>query len=288
MTTAPAVLGGSPAFPDGLPLVRPTIPDIPGLAQRLQAILESGILTNNRTAEMIKYASNVTLATMISLANELGRLCSAVGGIDVRDVTHGVHQSAYFTTSAAPGGQVTAGIAAFLEAGCGFGGSCLPKDVTALIAQGAGYGLQMPLLRSVLEINRSQPAEVMQLIARHYSSLRDVSVTVLGLAFKPDTDDIRESPAFPVIRGLKEAGARVTAYDPVAHPTAHEALTDVTLAGSLTAAIADAEIIVLVTRWPEFQQLEKRLAGAARQPLVVDGRRVLNPAAFARYEGIGR
>ncbi len=246
------------------------------------------ILTNNRTAEMIKYASNVTLATMISLANELGRLCSAVGGIDVRDVTRGVHQSAYFTSRLPSGEQITAPIAAFLEAGCGFGGSCLPKDVTALVAQGASYDLDMPLLRSVLAVNRSQPGEVMRLIARHLPDLRDVPVTVLGLAFKPDTDDVRESPAFPIIRSLKVAGARVTAYDPVARPSNQEVLEGVRLAPSLASAVEGAAIVVLVTRWPEFQELEELLGGASSAPLVVDGRRMLDPSAFARYEGIGR
>jgi UDPglucose 6-dehydrogenase len=246
------------------------------------------ILTNNRTAEMIKYASNVTLATMISLANEFARLCSAVGDVDVKDVTHGVHQSAYFTTRLPSGEQLTAPIAAFLEAGCGFGGSCLPKDVTALVAQGAGLGLGMPLLRSVLEVNRGQPAEILRLIGKQFSSVRDLPITVLGLAFKPDTDDVRESPAFPIIRRLKEAGARVTAYDPVAHPVDHEALSGVTFATSLSTAVQGAQVIVIVTRWPEFQQLRELLSGATNQPLVVDGRRVLDPRAFERYEGIGR
>lgn len=246
------------------------------------------VVTNNRAAEMIKYASNVTLATMISLANELARLCSAVGGIDVRDVLRGVHQSFYFTHRLPSGEQVTAAIASFLEAGCGFGGSCLPKDVLALIAQGADYQLGMPLLRSVLEVNRGQPMEMMRLISKHYSSLHDLPVSVLGLAFKPDTDDVRESPAFPLVHLLKQAGARVTAYDPVARPTDHEALSGVVLATSLASALQDAEIIVLMTRWHEFQEIEQMVAGAAKPPLVVDGRRVLHPQAFARYEGIGR
>jgi UDPglucose 6-dehydrogenase/GDP-mannose 6-dehydrogenase len=246
------------------------------------------IVTNNRTAEMIKYASNVTLATMISLANELGRLCSAVGGVDVADVTRGVHKSAYFTSRLPSGENVLAPIASFLEAGCGFGGSCLPKDVTALIAQGRDLGLGMPLLSSVLEINRSQPDEMMRLIGKHYPSLQGQAVTVLGLAFKPDTDDVRESPAFGLIRRLKDAGARVTAYDPVARPPETGDLAGVRRAESLKAAIDGAEIIVLATRWKEFQELPRLLERNGRRPLVVDGRRVLDPATIARYEGIGR
>lgn len=246
------------------------------------------IVTNNRTAEMIKYASNVTLATMISLANEIARLCSAVGGIDVRDVTRGVHESAYFTSRLPDGATVLAPIASFLEAGCGFGGSCLPKDVTALIAQGRDLGLDMPLLSSVLEVNRGQPDEVMRLIGKHYPGMRDLPVAVLGLAFKPDTDDVRESPAFPIIRRLNDSGARVTVYDPVARLPNSEAMVDVRRAESLRDALAGAEVIVLVTSWPEFQEVPRLLEQSARDPLLIDGRRVLDPAKIARYEGIGR
>lgn len=246
------------------------------------------IRCNNATAEMIKYASNSVLATLISFSNEIGRLCAAVGNVDVADVMRGVHASTYLTTRREGAAPVRAGIASFLEAGCGFGGSCLPKDVTALTAQGRDLGLDMPLLRSVLDINRSQPAELLRLVQKHFPDLRGRKVAVLGLAFKPDTDDVRESPAFPVLRALRGAGANLTAYDPVARPTGHEALQGVTLAGSLAEAVADADAVVLVTRWAEFSELAQVLKAAGRSPLVVDGRRVLEPAAFAAYEGIGR
>lgn len=246
------------------------------------------IRCNNATAEMIKYASNSVLATLISFSNEIGRLCAAVGNVDVAEVMRGVHASAYLTSRRDGAAPIRAGIASFLEAGCGFGGSCLPKDVTALTAQGRDLGLEMPLLRSVLDINRSQPAELLRLVKKHFPDLRGRKVAVLGLAFKPDTDDVRESPAFPVLRALREAGALLTAYDPVARPAGHEALQGVTLAGSLAEAVADADAVVLVTRWAEFNQLAQVLQAAGRSPLVVDGRRVLDPAAFAAYEGIGR
>ena len=245
------------------------------------------IVTNPTTAEMIKYASNAVLATMISFSNEIARLCTAVGGVDAVDVMAGVHQACYFTTRRG-NEKITAGITSFLEPGCGFGGSCLPKDVTALIGQGREKGLALDLLRSVLDINRSQSDEIIRLIGKHFASLRDVPVAVLGIAFKPDTDDVRESPAFPIIRKLKARGARLTAYDPVARPVDHEDMLDVTLAESLQEAVAGAEIVVLVTRWSEFKSLRDVLAMTGRRPLVVDGRRVLDPESFARYEGIGR
>ena len=245
------------------------------------------IATNPTTAEMIKYTSNAVLATMISFSNEIARLCAAVGGVDAIEVMRGVHQAGYFTMRRGDE-KLTAPISSFLEPGCGFGGSCLPKDVTALIGQGREKGLTLNLLQSVLNINREQPDEIMRLIGRHFASLEDVRVTVLGIAFKPDTDDVRESPAFPIIRGLKARGARVTAYDPVARPSEHEDLADVNLVASLREAVSDAEIVVLVTRWAEFSELAGLLEVLDRHPLVVDGRRVLDPGAFEHYEGIGR
>ena len=246
------------------------------------------IRTNNSTAEMIKYASNAVLATLISFSNELSRLCTSLGTVDIANVMKGVHESVYLTTRLDDGRKVKAPIASFLEAGCGFGGSCLPKDVTALAAQGNDRGLPMSMMRSVLEINRDQPAELVRLVQKHYPNLAGVKVTVLGLAFKPDTDDLRESPAFPVLKLLRSAGADLTAYDPIARPQGHESMQGVKLADSFESAIAQAEVVVLVTRWAEFSALADRLDRAGRKPLVVDGRRVLDPARFARYEGIGR
>ncbi len=158
------------------------------------------------------------LATMISYSNEIARLCTAVGDVDAIEVMRGVHQSAYFTIRSGEE-RVTAPIARFLEPGCGFGGSCLPKDVTALIGQGSEKGLALPLLKSVLDINKGQPDEMMRLIGRHFRALDGVKVAVLGIAFKPDTDDMRETPAIPLIRRLEEKGAHITAYDPIARPT---------------------------------------------------------------------
>ncbi len=246
------------------------------------------IRCNCKTAEMIKYASNSALATMISFANEFGRLCSALGDVDVADVMKGVHAAAYFTTRLDDGRTVRAPITSFLEAGCGFGGSCLPKDVAALVAQGREHGLDMALLASVLEINAGQPDEMLRLVRRHVPDLEGVRVAVLGIAFKPDTDDVRESPAFPLIRRLRAAGASVVAYDPVARPASHPDLRGVELAGSLREAVAGAGVVLLVTRWNEFRELAAALREVGTQPLVVDGRRLLPPADFAHYEGIGR
>src|SRR5262249_39552745 len=230
------------------------------------------VVVNPTTAAMIKYASNAVLPTMISFSNEIARLCAAVGGVDAVDVMRGVHQASYFTMRRGDD-TFTAPIVNFLEPGCGFGGSCLPKDIAALIGQGREKGLALNLLQSVLDINRGQADEIMRLIGRRFASLLDVPVAVLGIAFKPDTDDVRESPAFPIIRRLKAQGARLTVYDPVARPDEHQELAGVRLVGSLREAVVDAKIVVLVTRWAEFTQLAGLLNELGQRPLVIDGRR---------------
>jgi UDPglucose 6-dehydrogenase len=235
--------------------------------------------TTNRTAEMIKYASNALLATMISFANEVANLSARVG-VDVVDVMRGVHSSRYLTPN---GSEQPAPIASFLEAGCGFGGSCLPKDVRALIATGRQAGRRLEVLEAVMAVNDRQPDETVGLVRKHFPSLAGVRVSVLGVAFKPGTDDTRESPALPVIERLQREGARVTVYDPVARA----ALAGAAAADELEAAVDGADAIVVTTRWPQFEALPDLVARRDPQPLVVDGRRMLDKRAFARYEGIG-
>ncbi len=248
------------------------------------------IRTGCATAEMIKYASNSLLATMISFANEIGNLGATLGGIDVADVMRGVHASRYLTVTTDDGRALRPGIVGFLEAGCGFGGSCLPKDVSALAAQGAAAGSPMPLLGAVLEVNRGQPARMLDLLGRHFPTLAGVRVTVLGLAFRPDTNDMRESPAIPIVRALLAAGAEVSAFDPVAMEEARRVFAGeaVRYASTLADAVREAQAVLLVTRWEEFRTLPAVLAGGATRPVLVDGRRLIDPGAWTPYEGIGR
>jgi UDPglucose 6-dehydrogenase/GDP-mannose 6-dehydrogenase len=245
--------------------------------------------TNCKTAEMIKYASNAMLATQISFANEFASLCSALGGVDVVDVMKGVHLSHYLRPAIGDGSRVQAPVSSFLEAGCGFGGSCLPKDVNALISHGRKAGSPMPLLSAVVEINRGQFEKVVRLVEKHFPSLQGVRLTVLGLAFKPDTDDMRESPAIPIIRLLAAAGAEITAHDPVAIPTARKifAADKVLFQEDLEKAVGNAQAIVLVTRWEQYRGIPEVVARSNPQAVFVDGRRMLDKARFARYEGIG-
>lgn len=249
------------------------------------------IRTNTRTAEMIKYAANALQATLISFSNEIANLCAAIGDVDVVDVMHGVHLSRYLTMTL-PGGQTSvAPITSFLHAGCGFGGSCFPKDVKALIAHGARIGQPMTLLDAVIRINEAQPGRLIALLRRHFPDLNGVCVAVLGLAFKPGTDDMRESPAIPVVRGLLAQGARVRAYDPQAKHEAEKVFGQVdglALCDTLAQALDGVQAAILVTRWDEFRQLPDILRTMTPQPLLIDGRRLINWRDVARYEGIGR
>ncbi len=246
------------------------------------------ILTNNKTAEMIKYASNSLLATMISFSNELANLCSVLGGVDIVDVMEGVHKSNYLSSLQPNGERVEAPITSFLEAGCGFGGSCLPKDVKALVAHGEKAGARMPLLNSVIQINERQHKQMIYRLKKHFPTLEGIRVAVLGLAFKPDTDDMRESPAIPIINDLLQQKAIVKAYDPVANREAEKRFgRTVTFCSSLESAIEDAQAILLVTRWKEFLRLPEIIRSRQPSPLLIDGRRVLDKTQFHFYEGIG-
>ena len=248
------------------------------------------IFVNPRTAEMIKYASNALLATAISFSNELGDLASAIGGIDIVQVMRGVHASRYLT-GGPPERPWTAPLASYLEAGCGYGGSCLPKDVKALAAHARQHGIEPRLLQAVDTVNAGRPVQLLKLVRPHFPSFQGLRVTVLGLAFKPGTDDVRETPAAPLVEALLDAGALVTVFDPVVGPAQTERLfgpNRVTSAATLAQAVDASKVLILVTRWPEFEAVPSLVAQRQPPPLVVDGRRMLEPGAVLRYEGVGR
>ena len=262
-----------------------------GVLEELYAVFPdvTVIKTSNKTAEMIKYTANSLLATMISFSNEIANFCAASGDVDVVEVMRGVHLDKRLTPITPAGGRVVPAFTTYLEAGCGFGGSCFPKDVRALVAEGKRAGSEMRLLDSVMAINESQPRQVLRLVEKHYPTLRGTRLAVLGLAFKPETDDMRESPAIPVIQALLARGAAVSAFDPVARREAERVLGngEIRYCDDLSSAVAEAEVVVLMTRWKEFERLPELLADRDPQPLVVDGRRMLDKTRFARYEGIG-
>jgi UDPglucose 6-dehydrogenase/GDP-mannose 6-dehydrogenase len=189
----------------------------------------------------------------------------------------------------ANGERIVPSFTTYLEAGCGFGGSCFPKDVKALAAYGEKLQRPMWLLNSVLQVNSQQPQQVLNLLQKHFPSLNGVRVAVLGLAFKPGTDDMRESPAIPVINALLAQKATIKAYDLVAVQEARRLFgnNQIVYPDSLEQALADVEVVILLTSWKEFERVPKLLSRANSQPLVIDGRRMLDKHSVTKYEGIG-
>ena len=233
----------------------------------LYASIDSRVLvTSSRTAEMIKYTSNAILATKISFANEIGNLCKTIG-IDSGDVFLGVGMDSRVSP-------------AFFRTGIGFGGSCFPKDVRALVAGARAHGEDMSILDAVLKTNETQPLRLLALLKKHIPDLDGKTIGVLGLAFKPDTDDIRESRALPVITGLLSSGAGVIAYDPAAMDNFRRIFPQITYAASAS-AVLEADAVLILTEWKEFEDLDYR------GRIVIDGRRLEAPRRQATiYEGV--
>jgi UDPglucose 6-dehydrogenase len=237
------------------------------------------VRTDVASAEMVKLASNAFLATKISFINEIANVCEEVGA-DVAEVSRGMGLDKRIGPS-------------FLRAGIGYGGSCFPKDVSSLKQLAGNTGYHFQLLNSVIEVNELQKRRVVGKLTKHLGSLVGKRVALLGLAFKPDTDDMREASSLVLAARLQGEGASVVAYDPVAEERARELLPAVELRDSATAALEGADAAIIVTEWPQFGELDwPALAGRMANPLVVDGRNLLDPiemrAAGFVYEGIGR
>jgi UDPglucose 6-dehydrogenase/GDP-mannose 6-dehydrogenase len=263
------------------------------LMAALYAPLEAPlIVTTPAAAELAKYASNALLATAVSFSNEIGRLAEATPGVDVEDVLRILHHDRRLNLRAG-GETVTAPFVAFLKAGCGYGGSCLPKDLAGLIDYGHGLGESTQLLEAVAAINHTQAARLVGLAERALGGVDGRLVAVLGAAFKAGTDDLRDSPALRIVDELLDRRAEVVVYDRlVARERLEAALPEgVSVADDLETAVSRADACLVTTNDPEFQtlpELVKRRDGGA--PFVVDGRRYLSPESFPkdRYAGIGR
>ncbi len=238
------------------------------------------IITDLPSAEVIKYASNAFLAAKISFINAIANVCESAGA-DVTQVMKGMGMDARIG-------------AAFLQAGLGYGGSCFPKDVDSLIHTAGRLGYDFKLLKSVVEINRERTGRLVEMIRKVLGPLDDKTVAVLGLAFKPNTDDMREAKSLDVVSQLVAAGAAVRAYDPVAADNARMLLpASVTYAASPYEAADGADAVVLVTEWNEFKYLNlERLRGALRRRVIFDGRNIWEPERMRRlgfeYYSIGR
>lgn len=222
-------------------------------------------VTGIRTSEMIKYASNAFLATKISFANEIGNLCKHIG-IDSYEVFQGVGLDQRISPH-------------FFRTGIGFGGSCFPKDVRALIVQARTLGFEPHILDAVMKTNEDQPGKIIELL-KHHIDITGKTIGILGLAFKPDSDDVRESRAIPIIRALEEAGARIKAYDPVAMNNFRSLFPAISYA-ERAEDVLDADAVLIITEWKEFENLEYF------GKIVIDGRRVEKARAEATiYEGV--
>jgi UDPglucose 6-dehydrogenase len=229
------------------------------------------IRTTLSTAELIKYASNALLATKISFINTIANLCEKIPGADVKTVA----QAMGLDKRIGP---------LFLNAGLGYGGSCFPKDVKALIAQAKNLGYHLTLLEEVENINKTQPLKAIQFCKELLGNLKGKHIAILGLAFKPDTDDMREARAIPIINQLIKEGAKVTAYDPVAIPTAKIIFKNkIQYANSTIECLKNADCCILVTEWDEFKKLTPEdFIKTMKQPILIDGRRIYNPEEFSK------
>jgi UDPglucose 6-dehydrogenase len=237
------------------------------------------VRTDVPSSEMVKLASNAFLATKISFINEIANVCEELGA-DVADVATGMGLDDRIGSR-------------FLQAGIGYGGSCFTKDVSALKMLAANSGYHFQLLNSVIEVNELQKRRVMAKLTKHLDTLVDKRVALLGLAFKPDTDDMRGASSLVLAARLQGESAAVVAFDPIAEQVAAPLMPGVEMAGSAMEALDGADAAVLVTEWPEFAELDwGEVARRMNTPLLVDGRNFLDPdkvrAAGIAYEAIGR
>lgn len=237
------------------------------------------MITDLRTAEMIKYASNAYLANRISFINEIASICEKLGA-DVKEVAIGMGYDKRIGQS-------------YLDAGLGWGGSCFPKDVKALEHMASIHGCHPQLLRAVMEINRDQRRLIIQTLREIVGTLHGKTIGILGLAFKPNTDDMREAPSIEVIHLLTSEGARIKAYDPVAMEVAKRILPEITYCPDAYEVAKDSDALITVTEWNEFQHLDMvRIKELMRQPVLIDGRNIYDPQKVGElgfiYRGVGR
>ena len=237
------------------------------------------LITDIPTAEMIKYASNAFLATKISFINEIANLCEGVGA-NVQDVARGMGLDGRIGSK-------------FLHPGPGFGGSCFPKDVSALsqIAQKNGY--EFKIVKAVIEVNRQQRERMIAKIEKEVGSFKGKQIGILGLSFKPNTDDMREAPSVAIIRALQERGAKIIAHDPAAMEEAKKVLKEVTYAADPYAVADGSDAIILMTEWNPFRNLDlDQIKKKLKAPVFVDLRNVYEPKKMAalgfKYTSVGR
>ena len=249
------------------------------------------LYVNTRTAELIKYANNALLATQISAINEIANLAAALGGIDVIDVVRGVHLDKRWNPLNADGKRVDPHILTYLVPGCGFGGSCFPKDVQALRSQGESLGLPMEVMNAVLDVNDRQPRQVSDILLRDFGNLTGRSCLLLGLAFKPNTDDVRESASLKIVADLLAAGANIIAHDPIAMLNFKKALgaqaDELTFVEDWRPHVVSVDCIIVATKWDEYREIARY---DLAHKILFDARRMFEVSLLkgGQYLSIGR
>jgi UDPglucose 6-dehydrogenase/GDP-mannose 6-dehydrogenase len=248
------------------------------------------IVTNLRTAEMTKYASNALFATLISYSNEIARICEGVGDIDAHEVWAGVHLDKRLSPIVAKK-RIKPGVINFILSGCGYGGSCFPKDTKALASFAQHIGVDANIIKNVIEVNRTQPARMIGLLKKTLGKLKNKKIAVLGLSFKPDTDDLRESPAISVIEMLLEEGAVISAHDPTVKKD-NDKFKNIFIANSINEALNHADAVLVMTAWDEYKKIQPKIfKKKMNNPIIIDGRRIFSKKDFLAegivYKGIG-
>lgn len=241
--------------------------------------------TTPRNAEMVKYAANAVLATLISFSNEIAGLCETVPGLDENIVMSGVHLDRRWWVEAADGTRIHPAILTYLRAGVGFGGSCFPKDIRAICSFAAERGVPLRMLSSVLSVNEERARRIVDLLGKELGDLKGKRVAVFGLAFKPNTDDVRESPGVEIGKQLLIAGASVVTHDPmVSHQAAVRSLGgSVDYESDAQAAATGADAVVIATAWDQYRRLDwVAIAVKLKQAVVLDGRQVVSSEQLPR------
>jgi UDPglucose 6-dehydrogenase/GDP-mannose 6-dehydrogenase len=248
--------------------------------------------TTLRNAEMIKYASNALLALLISFSNEIAGMCESIAGVDAGIVMDGLHLDRRLSPMV-DGRRIEPQILTYLRPGVGFGGSCLPKDVAALLSFARSHGAPAHMLEAVLDVNARRPQRIVEMIRSELGSLHDKRIVLLGLAFKPGTDDLRDSPALRIAGLLLQEGAQVSAVDPFADRFPSTSINQhIRTSTHPEGLLVDADAAVVVTAWPDFRQWDwAALLQSMRAPVLFDGRNALRDVQLpesARYIPIGR
>jgi len=254
-------------------------PEAAEVMRKLYAPLNAKmVFTDVKSAELIKYASNAFLATKISFINEVSRLCDRANA-SVKKVAEGMGLDSRIGPY-------------FLNAGCGWGGSCFPKDVSALVHIGKDYGVELMIPRAAERVNKEQKILPVEKAQKLVGSLKGKKIAVLGLSFKPETDDMREASSIAIIRKLLKEGARVNAFDPVAEKEARKIFPNINYCDSAYSALEKADAMILVTEWNEFKEMDfEKAKKLMNRAIIIDGRNIysrksLEKAGF-KYEGIG-